>query len=97
MKCWMLWHGGSSYAHGYVADDTEEFDSLKDAIRSFDARADSSNTYYPCVERTPEDEGGQSAWIFLYDPNDESNGPGDPYPDRILEYGPRGGLRVSRT
>jgi hypothetical protein len=93
MEVWMLWHGGSSYAVGYVADDTEHFDTLKEALRSFDARADSSNTYYPCVEREPADEGGQSAWIFFYDPRGER----DPYPDRILEYGPRGGLRLERA
>lgn len=92
MKVWMLWHGGASYAAGTVADDIEEFDSLKDAKHSFDRRADSWNTYYPMVEREPEEEGGQSAYVFFYDPNDESNGPGDPYPDRILRYGPRGGL-----
>lgn len=91
MQCWMLWHGGSSYAHGYIPEDLEHFGGLTEAIRSFDARADSSNTYYPCVEREPAEDGGQSAWIFFAEPG------GDPYPDRILEYGPRGGLRVTHA
>lgn len=94
MKVWMLWHGGASYAVGDIMHDIEEFDSLREAIRSFDGRADSSNTFYPCVEREPQDEGGQSAWIFLYDPRSEDVR-GDPYPDRILEYGPRGGVRLT--
>jgi hypothetical protein len=95
MKVWMLWHGGASYAAGDIMEDIEEFDSLRAAARNFDNRADSWNTYYPCVEREPQEEGGQSAWIFFHDPRDESNGPGDPYPDRILEYGPRGGVRIT--
>lgn len=87
----MLWHGGSSYAHSEL-DDVEEFASLRALLDSFDRRADSWNTYYPCVEREPAEDGGQSAWIFFYDPREAS---GDPYPDRIAEYGPRGGLRVT--
>jgi hypothetical protein len=88
MHCWMLWHGGASYAAPY-AEDAEAFDSLKAALESFDRRADSGETYYPCVERLPSEDGGQSAWIFFTDP--ASLG-GDMYPDRIVEYGPRGGL-----
>lgn len=95
MKVWMLWHGGVNYSHGYIADDTEAFESLAEAKRVFDSRADSWNTYYPCVDRIPAEDGGPSAWIFFYDPNAEENGPGDPYPDRVLEYGPRGGLRLN--
>jgi hypothetical protein len=87
----MLWHGGASYAPGKIPADLEPFDSLADAVRAFDARADSWETYYPCVEREPAEEGGQSAWIFFYDP---ANDPGDPCPDRIIEYGPRGDIHV---
>ena len=91
----MLWHGGAGYAHSEIPDDVEEFDSLKAAIASFDGRADSCNTYYPCVERDTQENGGQSAWIFFYDPRILYEG--DPYPDRIIEYGPRGGIHVNRT
>jgi hypothetical protein len=87
----MLWHGGASYACGYIPEDLEHFDSLRAAKDSFDRRADSWATYYPCVEREPSEEGGQSAWIFFYEPTENC----DAYPDRILEYGPRGGLLVS--
>jgi hypothetical protein len=93
MEVWMLWHGGSGYSASDVTTDTEHFASLPAAKRDFDSRP--SDPYYPCLEREDTDAGGPSAWIFFYDPNDESCGPGDPYPDRILEYGPRGGLKVS--
>jgi hypothetical protein len=94
MQIWIVWHGGSWYPLAEIATDVEHFDSLKAAIASFNGCAESWNTYYPCVEREPADGGGPSAWIFFCNPTDESHGPGDPYPDRILEYGPRGGLRV---
>lgn len=86
----MLWHSGASYAIGTVDEDVEEFDTLRALKHEFDSRADSWNTYYPCVERLPQDDGGQSAWVFFRDPRGER----DPYPDRILTYGPRGGLRL---
>jgi hypothetical protein len=91
MECWMLWHGGSSYAHGYIPEDLEHFKSLTEAVSAFDRRADSWETFYPCVERTEPEEGGPSAWIFLAEPD------GDPYPDRIIEFGPRGGIHVERA
>lgn len=87
MRVYMLWHGGESYAPSAL-DDVEVFDTIKDAIADFDARADGWNKYYPCVTRDPED-GGQSAWIYFGAPPD----PDDPYPDEVWEYGPRGGLR----
>lgn len=93
MQVWMLWYGGVNYGHPQIPEDIEEFNSLRDAKNSFDARADSWNTYYPCVERTTADEGGQSAYIYFYDPSKVM----DPYPDRIIEYDPRGGLKVNRA
>lgn len=94
MKCFMLWFGGASYGSGTIEDDLESFDSIQDAALAFDCRANSWETYYPCVERVPSDDGGPSAYLYLYDPRDESNGPGEPYPDRYIEFGPRGGVRV---
>jgi len=87
----MLWHGGASYAPGELPADLEDFGTLRELKRAFDSRADSSNTYYPCVEREPQDDGGQFAWVYLC-PSSEV-GP-DFYPDRVLTYGPRGGLRL---
>ena len=89
----MLWHGGSGWAHGYVCDDVERFDSLREAKRAFDSRT--RDPYYPCVSDEPAQDGGPSAWIFFYDPNDPANGTGDAYPDRVMEFGPRGGVQVT--
>jgi hypothetical protein len=92
MKVFMMWNGGYDYSAPSL-DDVEEFDTIKDAIRSFDSRADSWNTYYPLVNREESNNGGQSAWLFFTDPRDPSSGNTDTYPDQILEYGPRGGLK----
>ena len=89
----MLWHGGSSYEVGYIDEDTEEFPSLAAAKDAFAGRADTLETYYPCVsEDTPED-GGPSAQVFFADPREFA----DPYPDRVLSFGPRGGVRVEHA
>jgi hypothetical protein len=82
---WMLWHGGASYSPGYVDDDTEAFPSLAAAKREVNSRA-SGDPFYPGVS-------GDSAWVWFYDPRGEL----DPYPDLILERGPRGVLRQSRA
>lgn len=89
MECWMLWHGGSSYAAPEIPRDLEHFDSLRAARDAFWRYGD-QDPYRPCViEDTPE-MGGAEGWIFLYDPSEVA----DPYPDRILNYGPRGGVRL---
>ena len=83
MKVWGMWHGGSSYAVGSVDEDTEEFSSLqaaKDALYDREKRFD---PYYPCVEDS-------EMQVFFSDPRGNS----DPYPDRILTIGPRGGVRA---
>ncbi len=89
MKCWMLWHGGASYAPSELPDDLESFDSLRELRDSFDARG--YDSYYPCVSDDTAEDGGPSGYVYFRDPTDES----DPYPDRIIEYGPRGGLRIT--
>lgn len=91
-KCWLMWHGGSSYAHGEYATDLEQFDSLSELTHSFERRL--NDPYYPCVSDETQEDGGQSGWVFFYDPNDPDCGPGDPYPDRIICHGPRGGIRL---
>jgi len=91
-KVWMLWFGGSgNYASPCLAD-LEEFDSIKEAVRDFDSRANSWNQYYPLVTRDTYDNGGQYAHLWFTDPRETGEG----YPDRVLEYGPREGIRVSR-
>lgn len=83
MRCWMLWHGGSSYACPRIPEDLERFSSLTRAKEAFWSRQD-GDPYYPCVESS-------SAFIYWRDPTDER----DPYPDLELTMGPRGGVRVS--
>lgn len=91
MKVFMLWHGGSGYAppDQFVREHIEEFDTVGEAIEAFRSRAD-FDPYYPCVEALPAEEGGASAWLCFDDPYEN----GDLYPDRILEFGPRGGVRM---
>lgn len=97
MRVWMLWHGGSSYSVGEIGgkhDSLEEFDSLKSAKDAFEARA-AFHPFYPCVSDDEPADGGPSAWLFFADPRGDhpEDVVGDAYPDRILNFGPRGGLR----
>lgn len=88
MRCYLLWHGGSNYAVPY-AEDAEVFDSLRQLRDSFDSRL--SDSYYPCVTDDEPENGGQEGWVFFTDPRELG---GDLYPDRIISYGPRGGLHI---
>jgi len=83
MKTYMLWHGGGSYAIGTIPDDLEAFDTFSAAKEEFRRRGQDSDPYYPCVEDS-------SAWIFFAEPGS------DPYPDMVLSFGPRGGVKVAR-
>ena len=94
MKIYATWSGGSSYAMPDLFNrrDIEIFDSLSDARRTFSARAD-HDTYYPCVSDDMSDDGGPEMWIYFSDPFEC----GDAYPDRIVSFGPRGGVVMTRT
>jgi len=91
MKCYALWNGGSSYANPQSPEDIEVMPSIEYAINVFaDRFADSPSSYRgpfgtPCVDRDSE------MWILFEHP-----GMGDPYPDRIIKFGPRNGIRVER-
>jgi hypothetical protein len=87
MKVFMLWHGGSSYSPP-TCEDTEEFDTIAELKRSFGSRSD--DRYYPCVYDDVPEEGGPEGWVFFHDPR---TGPDD-YPDRLIHFGPRGGVRL---
>lgn len=97
-----LWHGGANYAGSRIPRDVEIFSSLKaagDALQSrafrgfywsqdftfADGRKESNLT--PCADA------GAEMHVFLADPRDSD----DPYPDRIITLGPRGGVRVERA
>lgn len=84
MIVWMQEHLDGCRAP-YPGEGIERFDSLREARDSFWRTVDSERI---------ADGSQHTAWIFFYDPNDESNGPGDPCPDRIFMVGPRGGIRT---
>ncbi len=85
----MFWHGGSSYAMFDLSDPShaETFSSMEAAKAEFASRA--NDRFYPCVDRVSPDDGGPSAWVFLGEVSD--------YPDRVMSFGPRGGVRVDRA
>jgi hypothetical protein len=89
-KVWMLWHGGASYSapDTFNRRDCEAFASLRGAREDFARRP--GDSYYPGCEAVPVEAGGPSAWIFFSDPFNS----GDAYPDRVLSFGPRGGVRM---
>ena len=93
MRVTMFWHGGSSYGAPdmHSARDAEVFDSIKDAKRSFAARAD-HDPYYPCVDDCAPEDGGPEAWLFF---GKDHPIIGQEYPDAVLSFGPRGGVIVS--
>ncbi len=93
MKVFALWHGGSSYAPAdqFNRRDIEEFDSIRDALAEFESRT--RDPYYPCVDTAPQDQGGASMWLCFADPFEN----GDLYPDRVVSFGPRGGVRCERA
>lgn len=93
MKVTMFWNGGSSYAcfDTHSADDAEVFESLERAKRAFQNRLNDS--YYPCVEDCAPDEGGPEAWVFFGESHPVI---GQECPDRVLRFGPRGGVICER-
>lgn len=98
MKVTMYWYGGSSYAVPDVHDESgrhaEVFCSLAAAKREFISRA--SSHYYPGVSECEPADGGPEAHIFA---GKSRKHPviGEEYPDMIMRFGPRGGVRVEPT
>lgn len=94
MRVTMFWHGGSSYApfSTHEPRDAEEFASIADARRAFRDRL--RDPYYPCVSDATPDDGGPEAWLFLCRKRDAI---GQEYPDRLLRFGPRGGVVMERA
>ena len=98
MKVTMYWSGGSSYAPADVheSEHAEVFDSIREAREDFAMRASVSATYYPCVDDCGPEDGGPIAWLFL-DDGDGHPVVGQEYPDRVLYFGPRGGVRMEAS
>jgi hypothetical protein len=89
MHVWMLWRGGVNYAAPEISD-AEPFASLRAAATEFARRTEYESRYYPGAYPEPS---GPSAWIMF---GDERPG-GDVCPDRVLSFGPRGGVRIRRA
>lgn len=89
MKVTMFWHGGENYGafNLYSPKDAEVFSSVTEAKREFKRRFVKNDPFYPCVTERSE------AWLFFGDKHpvlDQS------YPDMILSFGPRKGIRISK-
>jgi hypothetical protein len=87
MKCWALgfyWR----YSQPDI-EDAEQFESVAQARAAFERRTSGCDRRYPC---TSEDA---SMLLYFYDPTAEDVR--DPYPDRRLYLGPRGGVRMEQT
>jgi len=97
MKVWGLWYGGSSYATPERSD-LEEFPSITGAREIFECRGDGwdpvTRSRCPCVDAGASAyEYGHGAEMQLFFDKPHLD---DPYwyPDRIIRFGPRGGVQV---
>lgn len=96
------WYGGASYAQSEVPADVESFRSLSHAQDALLERRKygyglrqhfefvnrpAESDLCPCVDESSE------LWVYFADPSESH----DPYPDRIIKFGPRGGIRVERA
>jgi hypothetical protein len=79
MRCTALWYGGSSYSTPDPDRDLEHYRSMRAAREVFEARYAGDGGYTPCVSDDTE--------MHIYFGGYHENGP-----DRILRFGPRGGV-----
>ena len=86
-KVWGLFHDPGSYAHPELSD-AEPFTSISHARNVFHHRVNGGDSYYPGVSHQAE------LHLYLGGHPDEMQ---DPYPDRIIKKGPRGGTNVERV
>lgn len=92
-----LWHGGYSYGLSDGWDGLEWFPSLAAARRAHRDRYDSNGlrrVRFAYVEREPEwyyvpaVDASAEMLVWYWDPRTSA----DPYPDRLVRFGPRGGI-----
>lgn len=98
-----LWFGGSGYAPGDMVRDLESFPSLaaaKAALIDRERNGYSFRQNFEFVNKDPESvlcpcvDEGSSMWVWRG--ADEVDGITyvPDYPDNVVEFGPRGGVRV---
>jgi hypothetical protein len=80
------WYGGTNYTFPSMSD-VEQFKSIKEAKNVLQSRRHNYDGKTPCVSNNC------NITLYFYDPRKER----DPYPDRILTFGPRGGIVEERT
>lgn len=85
MKVWAMWYGGVNYSVPELAD-AQEFNSISEALNDFVAK------YRNEDGQTPNVTNGAESLLYFADPR----GAIDPYPDRIIKIGPRGGWIIER-
>lgn len=90
----MFWHGGTNYAvfDTHNPRHAEEYSSMTAAKEAFRSRP--GDSYYPCVSEESSENGGAEAWIFKGKAKDCI---GADYPDFIMSFGPRGGVKICRA
>ena len=101
MRVYALWYGGCSYAFGDFAD-VETFDSMQALKDAFESRCYGGSfrrqnfTFADGRTQsvfTPAVDGSSTEMHVFYAMPEE----GDMYPDRIVKFGPRGGIRVEHV
>lgn len=91
------WYGGSSYSVGELSDSLETFasiESAKEALydRCYSGRYPNTFDYVRGTKHseTPAVDESSEIQLYAYDPWETT----DPYPDKRVFFGPRGGVRV---
>lgn len=104
-----VWRGGLNYGASDVETDLETFASLADAIAAMRSRERSGHHFrqsFAFVNRPPEDVycpcvgRDSSLWIWrgAHDSDNVDHSTRVPdYPDCIISFGPRGGIRVENA
>lgn len=98
-----LWNGGTGYASSDLVNDLERFCSIGEAKNSLYERERNGGfflQFFPYVNRghvvcaTPCVEKDSSLWIWGAADTIDGTVLVPEYPDRIISFGPRGGVRV---
>ena len=87
MSVYLQWNGGDSYRPSDITE-VEEVETVEAAVRLCRERYLNLDRTTPCVSEDAV------SYVYLYDPREPDVT--DPYPDRAITRGPRGGWAVER-
>lgn len=88
---WTVWHGGTNYAHGYVADDVELWPTLEAALQEAERRKSTGHwcpSDFPFAHKehasvlTPTVDEASYVDVYLADPAETTG----PIPDARYEW-----------